>query len=34
MTGVGVRGLPSNRGLHFPDAVPHVPNLEIDLPGG
>jgi hypothetical protein len=35
MTSVRVPGfLPSTRGLHFPNAFPHVPNLEIDLPGG
>jgi hypothetical protein len=25
---------PFDQGLHFPNAFPHVPNLEIDLPGG
>jgi hypothetical protein len=35
MTSVRVPGfLPSTRGLHFPNRFPHVPNLEIDLPGG
>jgi hypothetical protein len=35
MTSVRVPGfLPSTRGQHFPNAFPHVPNLEIDLPGG
>ena len=35
MTSVRVPGfLPSTRGLHFPNAFPHVPNVEIDLPGG
>jgi hypothetical protein len=35
MTSVRVPGfLPSTRGLHFPNAFPHVPNLEIELPGG
>jgi hypothetical protein len=35
MTSVRVPGfLPSTRGLHFPNAFPHVPNFEIDLPGG
>jgi hypothetical protein len=35
MTSVRVPGFrPSTRGLHFPNAFPHVPNLEIDLPGG
>ena len=35
MTSVRVPGfLPSTRGLHFPNAFPQVPNVEIDLPGG
>jgi hypothetical protein len=35
MTSVRVPGFrPSTRGLHFPNAFPHVPNLEIELPGG
>jgi hypothetical protein len=35
MTSVRVPGFrPSTSGLHFPNAFPHVPNLEIDLPGG
>ncbi len=35
LTSVRVPGfLPSTRGLHFPNRFPHVPNLEIDLPGG
>src|SRR5215207_2375711 len=35
MTSVRVPGFrPSASGLHFPNAFPHVPNLEIDLPGG
>jgi hypothetical protein len=35
MTSVRVPGfLPSTRGLHFPNSFPHVPNLEIHLPGG
>ena len=35
MTSVRVPGFrPSTRGLHFPNAFPHVPNFEIDLPGG
>src|SRR5215211_2802882 len=35
MTSVRVPGFrPSTGGLHFPNAFPHVPNLEIDLPGG
>ena len=35
MPSVRVPGfLPSTRGLHFPNAFPHVPNLEIPLPGG
>jgi hypothetical protein len=35
MTSVRVPGfLPSTRGLHFPNAFPHVPNVQIDLPGG
>ena len=35
MTSVRVPGfLPSTRGLHFPNAFPHVPNFTIDLPGG
>ena len=35
MPSVQVPGFrPSTRGLHFPNAFPHVPNLEIELPGG
>ena len=35
MTSVRVPGFrPSTRGLHFPNAFPHVPDHEIDLPDG
>jgi hypothetical protein len=35
MPSVRVPGfLPSTRGLHFPNAFPHVPNFELELPGG
>jgi hypothetical protein len=35
MTSVRVpRFVPSTRGPHFPNAFPHIPDVEIDLPGG